>query len=74
MITPTVSCIGEATWNTFPNASGEGLPPVSYTHLIVEMQHNVVMKRSLISLQGQGVVAALIDDLLEMCIRDSDPR
>ena len=31
---------------------------------IVEMQHNVVMKRSLISLQGQGVVAALIDDLL----------
>ena len=31
---------------------------------IVEIQHNVVMKRSLISLQGQGVVAALVDDLL----------
>ena len=27
MITPTESCSGEATWNTCPNASGEGLPP-----------------------------------------------
>jgi len=31
---------------------------------IVEIKHNVIMKRSLISLQGQGVVAALINDLL----------
>jgi hypothetical protein len=31
---------------------------------IVEIQNDVLMKRSLISLQGQGVVAALIDDLL----------
>ena len=28
MITPTESCSGEATWNTFPNKSGEGLPPI----------------------------------------------
>ena len=28
MITPTESCSGEARWNTFPNASGEGLPPI----------------------------------------------
>src|SRR5262245_23558207 len=25
--TPTESWIGEAMWNDFPNASGEGLPP-----------------------------------------------
>ena len=28
MITPTESCSGAATWNTFPNMSGEGLPPI----------------------------------------------
>ena len=31
---------------------------------VVEKKHDVVMKRSLISLQGEGIVAALIDDLL----------
>src|SRR3984957_4933220 len=31
---------------------------------IVEIQHHVIMKRSLISLQGEGIVAPLIDDLL----------
>jgi hypothetical protein len=31
---------------------------------IVEMQHIVVMKRSLIFLRSQGLVATLIDDLL----------
>ena len=30
---------------------------------IVEIQHNIVMKRRLISFQGEGVVAALIHDL-----------
>src|SRR6202021_86285 len=31
---------------------------------VVEIQHHVLMKRSLISLQGEGIVAPLIDDLL----------
>src|SRR3954464_11188331 len=27
-ITPTESCNGEARWNTLPNTSGDGLPPI----------------------------------------------